>query len=295
MGITTNNTVDLTPRKVVRKSRHWTMAEVQAARPMEARTDGDPTTVINIGSVVNRELPESGEIVTADLQTATLIYGGLYSALKAVIPTVGDTYEGYDGMGVNNSRLTRKAGNLGELRITLSQSSYNYFLTSDGIELNDRTEFAWQQIEKPLALHPYLDGYDDAPERLELWSNSEVKYRAQLQYIDADDQVQTLSGHEKDVAKKILKGIEAYVIYAPVIIRTREYQGRPNTMTKCGFIATLTGLPADFAEYEYLKTADSLSEQDNDLWVRREEWTGADQWDADLYTDGGGWNKVAAP
>lgn len=304
MGVIKNNTVDLTPYATCRQPHVWTMAEVINARPLVARAEGDPelpdpgTAVINIGNVANRELPESGEITTTDQQVATLIFGGLYSALKAVIPTKGDIYEDYPGLGVNSSQLSRKSGNLGELRITLAESSFNYFLLSGGAVLKDRTEFNWQQVEKSLLVHPYISKDIDRAkitEEIKLWKNGESILRAQYKYKAADKTEQTLYGKSLAVAEKMLKGIESYVIYAPVILRIREYQGKPIDTTKCGFLATLTGLPTEIGAYKFLKTADNLSEQDNDLWVRREEWTGGDEIDADLYTESGGWNAVAAP
>ena len=117
-------------------------------------------------------------------------------------------------------------------------------------------------------------------EHLAAWRDgSDDKLRRENKYKDAADAVKALTGEEIKWANKIRKGVESYLVFAPVVTRVSEYEGRPQT-GGCGKI----GAPdAAVAGYAYLKTADRAVQNDKKSWTRTEQWTGADKWDADIY------------
>jgi len=275
------------------KARKWSMDEVRKVKGVQMR-DADPWTdvISSTGSTANRDLPESGTRVVDDTTSLTLVWGGTYAALRAVQPDKGDTYVGYESMPVQMSTLSPRRGLLGQLTIVLSDK-----VEEDGEEavvLKDRWEIEWQQVEKDLVQHPYIaDDVDAATiiEQVEFWKNAEVKLRAKFKYLDENAAEQTLTTKALEVATKILRGHEKYAVYAPVMRWIRDYQGRPDPAA-CGFIESPT---ESIAGYVYLKTGDRLAQQGDDAWLRNEEWTGADDWDTDLYTIGAGWNTAVAP
>lgn len=271
-------------------ARVWNRAEARSVVVASARSGG--TDVISRGDVSNRELPESGQRVVDDFTTITLVWGGTYEALKAVQPNKGDVDTEYDGFAVQSSTLAPRKGGMGQLTIVLSDRVAYDSLTS-AKEFRERWEIDWQSIEKDLAQHKYIS--DDAQadqivEEVELWRNTETRLRIKFKYIDAGGTQQELTGKALELAQKIVRGQESYVVYAPVMRRIRDYQGRPETAGG-GFVDT----PEEAVEgYEYLKTGDRLVQQSDDVWQRVEEWTGADSWDDDLYGASGAWSGTGA-
>lgn len=265
-----------------RKPRRWDMAEVYAAVGTQPRS-----TVTDKGSVANRDRPESGRVDIDDFTTITLVWDGKFSALAAVQPAKGDVYLAYANKPVMSSSLVPRRGDLATLTVILSDRVEEAGETAS--ELKERYEIEWRQIEKELIQHPYIAddaGVAEIIEDVELWRNGDIKLRAAYKYVDTDEAEKSLAGKALAVATKMQRGQTGYLVFAPAVRRVRDYQGRPDTGA-CGTIDT----PAVSIEgYSYLKTADRLVQQADDVWQRTEEWTGADSWDADLYTSGSGWN-----
>ena len=91
-------------------------------------------------------------------------------------------------------------------------------------------------------------------------------------------------------AKLILKGIESYLCFHPVVTLTTESEERPSSygagIGRRG-APPVSGYPGG---YEWLKTADRLSRATDGTWTRVQQWTGASKelggWDHDLYKEG---------
>lgn len=267
-----------------RRGKHtWSIEQVNKSVGVAARS-----SVAYHGNTDNRMTPESGNIEQDDFTTTTLIWSGKYSALFAVQPSKGDVYLDYAGLAVQRSVLTPSRGDMATLTVVLSNRVEADAETSTAYKT--RWEIDWTQIEKELVQHPYIA--DDANaasiiEDVELWRNSEIKLRAAYKYVDTDEAEKELDGKALEVAQKMQRGQTGYLIFAPAIRRVRDYQGRPSDTGTCGKIETPE---INVAGYVYLKTADRLVQQADDVWQRTEEWTGADAWDADLYTTDSGWN-----
>ena len=111
---------------------------------------------------------------------------------------------------------------------------------------------------------------------------------------EVGDEGSKLTGETLALAEKILKGVEYYSVYTPVLTRTSVVAnlagislggvGKIGAPTSSGSAAgnvnlsTLTALAK-----EWLKTADRLQGAIDGTFQRVEQWTGADKWDPDLY------------
>jgi len=240
------------------------------------------TAVISKGDTGIRELPDSGVITAGDQLRKTLKYAGTLSALAAVQPLRGDTVTGHSGYEVESSVLTPGKGNMAEMQVNLVATSASFITPA---VIRDKYDVDWMRIERPIETSPYLgDAAAQAAAAivLDLWRNGEPALRAQYKYIDAAGVEQTLADKVLDIAKKIMKGVESYLVFTPVVQRVRAYRGRPTT----GGCGVPENPPANtIAGYVFLKTADRLSDQDESISIRTEEWTGALEWDADLYPE----------
>jgi len=245
------------------------------------------SAVITKGDVTNRQLPTSGIINVGTQTKKTLVYKGTLAALTVVIPARGDTVTGETGYIVETAVLSPANGDLAELTVNM------VLLGTDETELvfpevvSDKYDIDWMRIEKPIETSTFLgDSADQAAAAivLDLWTNTEPKLRAQYIYVDEDDVQSSLVGNTLEIAKKIMKGVTSYLEFVPVVQRVRIYQGRPIT-GGCGLIEDP---PANaITGYVFLKTADRLNDQEEGVSVRTEEWTGAIEWDTDLYDTAG--------
>ncbi len=219
------------------------------------------SAVIELGTLSNVEQPESGAVVKADIVTTTYVLRGKTTALAAVQPAKGSAYGG--GV-VRKSELRPGRGNLGTLTIEVGADD-----TGGTVELSVRYEILWQQLEKPILSHPLFAADAEAVAK---WAESEDRAKT----YDA------LPSEQKSVAERILKGIESYLVWSPVLTKTSTYSNRPTT-GGCGVREAPPSAAVPPSGYEWLKTADQAVQQDDGNWVRTQQWTGADEWDAVLY------------
>ena len=118
-----------------------------------------------------------------------------------------------------------------------------------------------------------------------------------MSFIYDDDgrgNISYLTGNALVLAQKIMKGIQSYSIYAPVITRTTMWSTTPPSghagmietpapragWSVIGGVPNWTGLAT-----EWLKTAERSTSNGDGTYTFIEQWTGADQIDGDLYSD----------
>lgn len=142
-----------------------------------------------------------------------------------------------------------------------------------------------------------------APElaKIALWQNMKdtgnYEAWAAFQYYDAQGNVQALTGDTKTLAEKMMKGVDSYTIYAPVLTRTTLWATLPEEVGVVGVKETPTvraGWEVIGAEgnditawtslaNQWLKTAARSSPNQDGTYSMVEQWTGADEIDPDLY------------
>jgi len=228
----------------------------------------------NKGNTAVRETWESGTRVRADIDTMELVKTGLYADLQAQQPSKGaELVTGYE---VESSRLIPRRGLLGELRINLVEKFPDSTTQKPVGSIRSTIEIDMVQLDKPILSLEQFSGY---PEMIELWKAGPADLKVKYKYIK-DKVVYDMAGGALAAAKLMLKGTDSYLAFNPVISRTSIYKSRP-TPADYGKICTppIT-VPGDWV---YLKTADRITQQADNTYVRTEQWTGADEWSTDLY------------
>lgn len=225
-----------------------------------------------------RETWRSGEVQRAGVDRITVINYGRKDALELVQPSAGNQ-EWLAGYTVESSVVRPQRGGMGELSVYLVETD-----TSTGIgvpegALDATIEIEMAQVEMPLMSHPDFEGY--APE-IECWRSETVAAtRAGLSYTNKAGQEVKLKGKAEDAAKKILRGVESYLRFAPVVTRTTTYKTRPDPKNIDKVCAPPASVPGT---WDYLKTGDSVRQIGKKRYERTEQWTGvAGKWDRDLY------------
>lgn len=186
-------------------------------------------------------------------------------------------------------QVSRKEGLLGELTYSYSILRKHELWSLDMTEVT-KDILTWlvtpkggmTQAEAAVAIAQIRQwqAYKDAGAYME-WEN--------FQY---NDDGATLEGAAKTVAEKMMKGVESYTIFLPVITRTTQWSTTP-PMGKIGFIDSpeprdgwkVIGGTPDWASKssEWLKTAERSSSNGDGTYTFVEQWTGYDQIDGDLY------------
>ena len=224
---------------------------------------------------------------TARGATLTFLFRGPYVDLRTYGPDIGNsiTISTFDfepsGEVVYANSIECQPDSAGEdgpgsLVVTYSNEAD----AGNTLIANQTTvEVDWTLVEKPLIQHPrYTTGgvkvlTDDDRRKIEVWKNSPstANYNA-------------CSDNAKDFITKLKKGIESYVVPAPVARQTQRGTSAP-TVSNCGQRSTsapVTGAPSG---YQWLQTADRGIRQAPALgWERVKEWTGAKEIDEDIYT-----------
>lgn len=237
-----------------------------------------------------------------DLMTATVVYQGDWDKIKATIENlkVGTTGKQnsssggnfIDGFNEDNDFIagavaTRQQGGLGTLQVSFSRR--------DQIET---WNLDYLEIQKPI-LNWHAD-QEDGPDlqQLRKWQRLETADGAWDAYsnflTEVGDETSKLTGDTLKLAQKIIKGVDSFSVYTPVLTRTSVVTdlesltlggvgkiGEPtagDTIAGNVDLSTLTALAK-----EWLKTADRLQGAVDGTFQRVEQWTGADKWDEDLY------------
>lgn len=241
---------------------------------------GITTPLVTVGDVSPREIPESREVTREDGTALTIIKDGVYTDLMPLLPVRGQASSDAPGFNVVSAKLVRRRGGLGRLTIDLAPREYFGGSFSDVI-LESNIEVDFIQYDRPLLTHPtLLKGDLPMADDLILWMNEpNAELKRTWYYHNANGSEDQLTDTEVRWAQKILRGIESFLEFAPVIRRVTTCGGRPEVEAP-GSIETP---PYEVGNYKYLKTADRLVQNNDKTWTRTEEWTGANDWDQDIY------------
>ena len=251
------------------------------------------------GSSELQEQPNSPDwnFAEAEQVTCTRTFSGKYSTALSSRPEIGSAMAGYANLEVVSANV-KKRGPFGDLTVVAATIGATKF------------EIDWVEIQKPLYQHPMFlaagaKALTDADRiHVEWWEacpDAEVK--AAFAYFNNNAQFISIDGGEVNAsarsialennalfyAQKLAKGIDSFVVYAPVARKTAVTVERPKK-AEAGFRQTpdgfTDGLPAG---YMWLKTADRFARSGtHGRWERVEEWTGAESIDTDIYEEAGG-------
>ena len=230
------------------------------------------------GNVEVREAPESGEREITDVERLRLVYRGKYADLAAAQPAAGDD-AAVEGHAVEGSRLRRLRGDMGELSVDVVAKAAPGIHVPGGA-LTSVVETDMAMVDRPLLAKKEWAAY--APE-IECWRSEAVAaIRAGLKYTDKDGELKDLQGEAKKIAALMLRGVESWLDFAPVITRTSTYGSRPDPENIGRIGSPPVSVPGS---WEYLKTCDKARQTGKGTWERVEQWTGAEKWERDLYQE----------
>jgi len=227
--------------------------------------------------------PDSPEVDTqADGITTTLKYEGPYAECLSAKPARLTTIPGYGEARVVSTRCAKLPGRRGTLTIRLFESKVQPAPPSESGEGGDDggggppglgdivIELDWVRIDKPIETHPLFA--DISAEVLETIRQAIQNPTGSAPEIPAGTAAALLFA-------KMARGQESYPVFAPVVTRERKYYSRPGSTTVGQRDNPPVSVPGD---WEFVKTADRLR-RERGIWTRNEEWTGADEWDPDIF------------
>ena len=230
-----------------------------------------------IGNSNVRETYESGRHNVGKTTTLEIVKRGLKAALEGAVPPYGSkTFLG--GYVVVAANLIPQRGGMAELRVTVTPASSDVPGGADGA-ISDRIETEMAMIERPILNHPDCTSY---VEEIELWRSEPTPLiRSNFAYTVNETRKKKLQDGAIKIAELILKGVESWLDFAPVVTRTALYNSRPHPAN----IGCIMAPPILFPGWEFLKTCDKAAMTDDDHWQRTEQWTGATTWSRLLYKE----------
>lgn len=234
-------------------------------------------SVINKGTVTAQEQPGSG--TKENGSQVTLKYKGTKATVEALLPQYGTKYTYEDRRYVvRKVTLTPGRGGLAEGVVVLGPSDNTGTAEDGALEVTWEIEMA--QLERPLLSHPL---FKDVADIVQKWEASPAKFKNANQYEDTDGNGINVTDPAAILAiSKIRRGIESYLTFTPVVARIALYSSRPSGV---GAGMSRVGKPDVRASgsWSYIKTGDKCVQSSDGSWTRTEQWTGADEWDSDLY------------
>ncbi len=260
------------------------------------------SALTHIGSVAARLSMEESVVKLADAAaTAALVYRGRLAEVKATAAgfTVGATSNAVpadldisgDPWKVTTVEITGGPGGTGRLTVGLSAAAGGA-VTVQPTEKCVDWQVEWTLVERPLEQHPDFAALFTAAASLaaiEKWKNihdEHIDYKAQFKIPDDLENPTawtSLTGDALKFCQKLAKGITAYQVQVPVVRKTETTVNGPglNASSRCGYRDT----PPKFATLAdaWLKTADSWNKTGSSKWEHRQEWSGFDSLDTDLY------------
>lgn len=240
------------------------------------------------GSASVHDHHTGGRITNAEKKTRIYVLQGRYADLQTQMPERNDRFR---GQRVESAELVRAKGGMGLLTITCLRKGGGASGNPSGNIEETVYEVEMAQLEKPLLSKPGWDGYT---EQIEMWRGADPALRAAYKYKDAEDNEFELAGSARKIAKLLMKGVENYLVFAPAVRVTRRSNEQPKDTSEFRQIGKDCGKrckpPADSlslvaGKWDWLKTSDRCQEAAGGSFERVEEWTGADEWDKDLYDE----------
>lgn len=239
------------------------------------------STVISKGTVTKTETVGSG--VVRNGVVASLKYKGTLASLTSGpggLPSRGSklTLAGASYI-VTDVVVTPGKGGLAEGVVSLRPNTPGSSAGAGGLDAVFEVEMA--QLEKPLLSHPR---YKDVADIVRKWEGSPAAIRDQDKFEDADGSAADITDETAlEAISKIRRGIESYLVFSPVVTKTSYPSSMPNNIgAACG--KRQAPDVAASAAAAWLKTGDRVAQADG-AFTRVEQWTGADEWDEDLYEE----------
>ena len=243
------------------------------------------------GRIDVHETWESGALTYADTQEKTFVLHGKLEDVEKKMRLRGAEYQ--PGWIVVSSTLTPEHGGMARMVIACRRkkpsaggSAAEDDDTGD-TEPDKIIEVSMAQLEKPLMAKDEWKGYGP---QIAMWQESPANLRAQYKYLDGEAE-HTLTGGAADVAELLMRGVESYLCFAPVVrVQTTTTDAPSNvgkdTGKRCNPPQEATSMLSGTTAWDWLKTGDTVTLNADGSYTRSEEWTGADQWETLLYEDG---------
>lgn len=253
------------------------------------------TTPLYKGNCDN-QIQAEGVKTAADTITRTVIIKGkktTLSTLQDATYAKGNTYD--TNFIVLSTTLQDLPGYMAKLTISLIAKGTVTEGYPDALETT--WEINWVSVDKPLTSNPklvaqgaettqtvidYVAAWRDSPQQKK--RKYLIPHPSLVKEPDPNNGLdwQALEGEALKVCQKLAAGVEAYQVYAPVVIKKQKYSVSPVSMSGgCGLIGDPAVVPS--GDYAYLKTGDTCVQQEDKSWIRTETWQGGDNIDSDLY------------
>ena len=238
----------------------------------------------NKGNTAVRERPDSPEWDwTNQKVTCTRTFEGLYADLFAQRPDIDDQMVGYEGLPVVNVKIKRAVSGKATMTVVLE------------VEVTDaepQYEIDWAGVEKPIEQHPLFKSLFPDPSGTGNFTAAQVtaynNYQAWENAADAATKASAynqLSATFKKLAQKKMRGVTSYLVPAPVA-RITTLTLSVSAASPCGSVSnSVPDFPDLPTGYKWLSTADRSTRTGRwGKWQQVQEWTGADNWDSDIYS-----------
>ncbi|MBI5770852.1 MAG: hypothetical protein HZA93_23950 [Verrucomicrobia bacterium] len=251
---------------------------------------------------------------TAKGATLTLVFRGPYVDLRTYGPDIGDsiTLSAFDYAPgaelVYAESVECQPDGAGEdgpgtLTIVYSNETSGFVVITSGEPDSTTYEIESTTLEKRLETHPRYNGgtgpYSAFGMNVEFQMNTTGETISVAEFWDrfkgaSSQGRKDLRGEIPpdagallelidELAVKFFRGQESYVVCAPIARKTSRSYAMPSVggVGNLGDPSGFTGLPSG---YQWLKTGDrGVRQGRRGKWERVEEWTGAKEWDIDLY------------
>ena len=256
------------------------------------------------GSKALTEAPDSPEWDFGnDKDTCTRVFVGPYATCLSGRPAYGANMADMPAdlrklFFVTGVKVRRAPGGKGLLTVTLQRDHMAGAKSLDRKETDSQYEIEWTQVERPLEQHPVYaataPGWwagirkpltSDDLNALAMWEKEEdYTKRKAFQFTDKNGDEVTLSSNAQHLAGKKLRGQEAFLMFSPVVRKITQMRACPDG-SACGRrVLTPRFVRGALRKYRFLKTADRGTRSgDFGRWERTREYTGADEWDSDIY------------
>ena len=246
----------------------------------------DKRKTIQRGDVSIQEQP--GSPVIAEVRgvvTMTRTFKGLFTDLIERRPRTGDVLTGYDNLGrllVKEVSIAHGVGDTGGMTVKYEPAEGG---SSAGESAEGEVSIAFEAVEKPLLTHPYFEKADAGI--VEAWRKASPDMAAQFMYEDKDGKPVELPPLERMVAEKMAKGVESWILFAPVVKLTSTHAQRPPGVGAANGLRQRPPVHVD-GDWEFLRQGDNLNRDAQGVWTLERSWQGAHEWDEILYLQGEG-------